>query len=81
MTVRICCLLPVALDPVGVWASVFRLNAAGSLAKQYLTDALKTGFDIGHGNGPLLHNFSLFGNLYECDFAIMSDGQAIANVR
>ena len=22
-----------------------------------------------------------FGNLYECDFAIMSDGQAIANVR
>ncbi|MBR2088746.1 MAG: bifunctional hydroxymethylpyrimidine kinase/phosphomethylpyrimidine kinase [Oscillospiraceae bacterium] len=28
-------------------------------AKQYLTDALKTGFAIGHGNGPLLHNFAL----------------------
>lgn len=62
MTVRICCLLPVVLDPVGVWASDFRLNAAGRLAKQYLTDALKTGFDIGHGNGPLQHNFSLFGD-------------------
>ncbi|MCR5717861.1 MAG: bifunctional hydroxymethylpyrimidine kinase/phosphomethylpyrimidine kinase [Oscillospiraceae bacterium] len=29
-------------------------------AKQYLTDALKTGFDLGHGNGPLLHNYQLF---------------------
>ena len=28
-------------------------------AKQYVTGALKTGFDIGHGNGPLLHNFAL----------------------
>ena len=28
-------------------------------AKQYLTDALKTGFDIGHGSGSLLHNFML----------------------
>ena len=30
-------------------------------AKAYLTDALKTGFDIGHGNGPLLHNYKLSG--------------------
>ena len=29
------------------------------IAKQYLTDALKAGFDLGHGNGPLLHNFRI----------------------
>lgn len=28
-------------------------------AKQYLTDALLACFDIGHGNGPLLHNFAI----------------------
>lgn len=28
-------------------------------AKAYLTDALKTGFDLGHGNGPLLHNYRI----------------------
>ena len=31
-------------------------------AKQYITDALKAGLDIGHGNGPLLHNHVLFGS-------------------
>ena len=29
------------------------------LAKWYLTDALAAGFDIGKGNGPLLHNFTI----------------------
>lgn len=29
-------------------------------AKDYLTGALKTGFDLGHGDGPLLHNYALF---------------------
>lgn len=28
-------------------------------AKAYLTSALKAGFDLGHGNGPLLHNWSI----------------------
>ena len=28
-------------------------------AKDYITGALKAGFDIGHGNGPLLHNFQI----------------------
>jgi len=31
-------------------------------AKHYLTEALKTGFDIGKGCGPLLHNYRLFEN-------------------
>lgn len=35
------------------------LADAVQTAKQYLTDALKTGFDIGHGSGSLLHNFML----------------------
>ncbi|MBR5712254.1 MAG: bifunctional hydroxymethylpyrimidine kinase/phosphomethylpyrimidine kinase [Lachnospiraceae bacterium] len=29
------------------------------LAKDYLTGALRTGFDIGKGNGPLLHNYRI----------------------
>lgn len=29
-------------------------------AKRYLTGALKAGFDIGKGSGPLLHNYTLF---------------------
>ena len=28
-------------------------------AKNYITGALQTGFDIGKGNGPLLHNYAL----------------------
>ena len=28
-------------------------------AKEYITDALKTGFDIGKGSGPLLHNYKI----------------------
>lgn len=35
------------------------LADAVQTAKQYLTDTLKTGFDIGHGSGSLLHNFML----------------------
>lgn len=30
-----------------------------SEAKDYITSALKAGLDIGHGSGPLLHNFML----------------------
>ena len=32
-------------------------------AKAYLTGALKTGFDIGTGNGPLLHTYEIVGEI------------------
>ena len=35
------------------------LPAAVQAAKQYITGALKAGFDLGHGNGPLLHNYPI----------------------
>ena len=28
-------------------------------AKEYLTDALKAGLDLGRGDGPLMHNYVL----------------------
>ncbi|MCQ2408349.1 MAG: bifunctional hydroxymethylpyrimidine kinase/phosphomethylpyrimidine kinase [Oscillospiraceae bacterium] len=40
-------------------AKGMNLVDAVQIAKQYLTDALKTGFDIGRGSGSLLHNFML----------------------
>lgn len=40
-------------------AQGYNLEKAVMLAKKYLTNALKTNFDIGKGTGPLAHNYKI----------------------
>ena len=36
------------------------LEAAVALAKKYISECLSAGLDLGHGSGPLMHNYSAF---------------------
>ena len=41
-------------------ANGYELAEAVSIAKDYVTNCLKAGLDLGSGNGPLMHNYKLY---------------------
>lgn len=49
------------------------LPSAVKKAKAYISDALSAGLDLGHGSGPLLHNFILYKNAFQCESGFFSE--------
>ena len=46
-------------------AKGFDVSDSVRKAKEYISDALAAGLDLGHGSGPLMHNFDLNKKYFE----------------